>query len=134
VSLWSLLLLLVARESAAVEVTLPRGVEAIAAIVDVVGPDDHATARALLVWSWAESRWDSCAIGDHGRAIGIMQVHGAVEARCDARAGYLAALRLLRVLDVACGSRLGAWRAFASGSCKGATRLVAARCAAAGGC
>jgi hypothetical protein len=134
VSLYSLLLILLARESTALATTMPRGIAAIEAIVDVVGPDDPATARLLLVWSWSESRWDACAEGDHGRAIGVMQVHGALEARCDARAGYRAALRLIAVLETACGSRRGALQAFASGRCEGATRLVESRCRAAGGC
>ncbi len=133
-SLYALLLLLVARESAAVEVTLPRGVAAIAAIIDVVGADDHATARTLLVWAWHESRLDPCAVGDHGKALGLLQTHGTPEARCDARASVRAAVRLLRVLDVACGSRLGALRAYASGRCDGAGKLVASRCRTAGGC
>lgn len=86
-SLYALLLMLLARESTSIATTMPRGLAAIEAIVDVVGPDDRATARLLLVWSWSESRWDACAEGDHGRAIGVMQVHGAKEARCDAREG-----------------------------------------------
>ncbi len=133
-SLHLLLLVLLARESTSIATTMPRGLAAIEAIVDVVGPDDPATARLLLVWSWSESRWDACAEGDHGRAIGLMQVHGAEEARCDAREGYRSALRLIGVLRTACGSELGAWRAFASGRCDGAKRLVESRCRAAGGC
>lgn len=57
-SLYAILLVLLAREPAAIATTMPRGIAAIEAIVDVVGPDDPATARPLLVWAWSESRFD----------------------------------------------------------------------------
>lgn len=138
-SLPLLVLALCARESAAIAETMPRGVAAMHAALDAAasGPafldDPHDTAALLLAWSWFESRWDPCAIGDQGRAVGIMQVHGATAAHCDAAAGYAAALQMLADLRTGCGSARGALSAYASGRCDGAKGLVNARCRAAGG-
>lgn len=140
-SLPILILTLLSREPAAIAVTMPRAVEAMHAAIDAVaiegalftGADaEHRTAALLLAWSWSEARWDSCAVGDNGRAIGLLQVHGATDAKCDALAGMRAGLRMMRTLAHVCGSPRAGLGAFAAGRCAAAPKLVNARCDAAG--
>jgi hypothetical protein len=148
-SLPLLVLSLVSREPSAVEMMMPRGLDAIAAAVDVTDTDPplfagpngrHETARLLLAWSYRESRWSACAVGDSGRSVSLMQVNrlwlaeGEV-VHCDARAGFRAGLRVMRQLAVVCGSVRRGLHAYAGGLCKPTPKtheIVAARCALAG--
>lgn len=141
-SLALLVLSLVARERFST-VVYARGLDAIPAVLDVVederplfaGPDGrHATARLLLAWSRWESRWDACAVGDNGRALGIVQVHrewfarvgvSEVATKCDAREGFRAGLRVMHLLVAQCGTVRRALAAFASGSCNPSPHVAA---------
>lgn len=146
-ALFALVLTLASTERASDHVTIPRGIDAIEAVVVVVAEGEPlpigraATARLLLAWSWYESRWNACALGDQGRSVGVMQVNrawlGADADRvvCDAREGYRAGLRVLRHLVGACGPMRSALAAYAGGRCQGSPKvnaLVERRCAAAG--
>lgn len=95
--------------------------------------------RLLVVWSYYESSFMPGAVGDSGRSCGIMQTapsHTGQTCRdlMSAHASYRAALTILRGLVHDCGSLERGLSAYASGTCNGATALVARRCALAGGC
>lgn len=147
-----LVLSLVSREPTS-DGLLARGLDAMSAVTDVTavedplfdGPDGRQqTARLLLAWSWRESRWNACAIGDGGRSVSLMQVNRMWLAKgevvhCDARAGFRVGLRVMRQLVLSCGSVRRGLSAYATGVCKPSPRaieIVTARCALAelGGC
>lgn len=99
------------------------------------------TARILTVFAWEESRFRASALGDSGRACGVLQLHEQARAghscaavRADRRLGLRLGLAWMRRMAVQCGSLEAGLRAYASGSCTGARALVARRCALAGGC
>lgn len=99
------------------------------------------TAEILLVWAWAESRWEARALGDNGHACGVLQLHpiarpgySCAAVRADRRLGLRLGLAWMRRMSAQCGSLEGGLRAFASGRCSGAREFVARRCALVGGC
>lgn len=147
----------IAAQLAGTSVSQPNLVDAISVVRDVAieespldpsgGDEDYVarllTAKVLAVWWWHEARFRVDVHGDQGRgdALGPLQVHRQwmtpaeqIEVRRDARAGLRVGLRLMRRMVAWCGSVEGGLRAYSSGRCSGARQLVAARCAAIGGC
>jgi len=124
------------------------GVARDALSVSLEGPelldDREATARLLVVFAWRESAFAADALGDHGRACGLLQLHDVArqghscdEVRADRRLALRLGLAWMRRMRDVCGSVKGGLAAFASGRCSGLPRvdaLVASRCALAGGC
>lgn len=89
-----------------------------------LGTDNVARASLLVTWSYYESAWNSCAVGDAGNSLGIMQVNkmwlGNKPKRviCDPEEGFRASLKVLDYLTKECGSEKNALYAYASGRCK----------------
>lgn len=95
-------------------------------------------ARLLVVWSFYESSFVPEAIGDGGKACGLLQVHANAK-RCreltrSAYEGMDAGATMLDGLIATCGSLRSALGAYATGQCGGAPALVERRCKEAGGC
>jgi membrane-bound lytic murein transglycosylase MltF len=89
------------------------------------------TARLLAVWAWHESSGRADAIGDGGRACGVMQLHEHARngTPCemilrDRRLGLRLGLRYMRQAVAYCGGSITAGlSAYASGICRGAERV-----------
>lgn len=106
--------------------------------------DRARTARLLVVWAARESAGRADAVGDQGRACGVLQLHEVArggrtcaDLRASRRVGLRAGLAWMRYTAERCGSVVAGLRAYASGSCAGTHRareLVQARCALIGGC
>ena len=83
------------------------------------------TARLLAVWAWHESSGRADAIGDGGRACGVMQLHDVArqgtpcaEILRDRRLGLRLGLRwIARSVEVCRGNVTRGLAAYASGSC-----------------
>lgn len=95
-----------------------------------LGKDPEAVASLLVTWSYYESAWNSCAVGDGGNSLGIMQVNrmwlgkDPKKVVCDPTEGFRASLRVLDYLVQKCGSEKAALYGYASGRCfKPGTRV-----------
>jgi hypothetical protein len=97
-----------------------------------VGADaKRRTARLLAVWAWHESSGRADAVGDGGRACGVMQLHGQARGGVpcerilrDRRLGLRLGLRYMRQAVTYCGGSVTAGlSAYASGICRGAERV-----------
>lgn len=131
IALATIVATLAAREPSSKEKLTDRGNAAAAAALEVsagnhrfLGDDVESRAALLLAWSYFESGWQPCAVGDAGRSLGIMQVNvgwlGKDPKRilCDAKAGYTEGLKVLDAMVEQCGTPRRALVAYAAGSCK----------------
>jgi Transglycosylase SLT domain len=80
---WILVLMIALQPRAPWRDTYEQTATAIADVVEnepalFTGPEAKERTAALLIGlSWAESRFDPKAIGDHGRSVGLYQLFGA---------------------------------------------------------
>jgi len=131
-TLWILSVLFALEPAAPWTSTYVETAEAIAdaSVADPLFADDEAgykTAAALISLGWFEGRLDPKAVGDHGRARGLFQVHAGPYSPEAAARDYLddvgtqarVAVRMLHDSQRACRSLGEAqrWAWYASGSC-----------------
>lgn len=122
---------LAARDPSSKEKLTARGLQAASAALEAaagdhkfLGKDVEDRAALMLAWSYFESGWQPCVVGDAGRSLGIMQVNvswlGKDPKRilCDAKAGYEEGLKVLDAMVEQCGTPRKALIAYAAGTCK----------------
>ncbi len=139
-SLYALLLVLLARESAAIPQTMPRGLAAIDVIVDLDATHDEMLL--LLAIGHHESRWRTEAVNPHGGDCGPTQVRNAgmwgsscARLTSDPAEGYRVALRILRHSRAVCpGTWARTLTVYVSGVCGRAPRKARELCRPAGLC
>lgn len=91
-------------------------------------------ARVVVRWSFGESTWETKAVGDGGKACGLMQPHWrytvfTCEELKDPRRNLDVALTIIERYVHKCGSLRAALGAYATGGlCGGAPKLVESRC------
>lgn len=97
--------------------------------------------RFWIVQGWHESRWRADALGDGGKACGVVQIHRGMippgfgtcdDLRRDRRLGFAAGRALLRGLIERCKGVRPGIGAYFTGKCGGAPKMIAARCHEAG--
>jgi hypothetical protein len=83
------------------------------------------TEKLLLDWALFESGWDHTALGDHGRACGVLQVHwkyvpeSCTVMRSSPEAGYRVGYRVLKKWITVCGGIESGLGAYSTGHCGG---------------
>lgn len=102
-------------------------------------PAKEDTARLLTVFAWKESAFQTTAVGDGGRSIGLLQMnrgHLTTEEQgqvlTDRRFALQKGLAFMVQMAARCGSIRGGLAAYATGSCRLAPKLVEHRCRKAG--
>lgn len=91
------------------------------------------TEKLLLTWSLFESAWDYTALGDHGRACGVMQVHwkyvpeSCASMRSSPEAGYRVGYRVMKMWVTTCGGIESGLGAYSTGMCGGKPKKVSYR-------
>lgn len=144
----AIIALLAAKDPGSEETLTKRGNDAAEAAIKAaagehkfLGTDAAGRAALLTAWSFYESRWDSCAKGDSGRSLGIMQVNrvwmGSKHSTllCNLDAGFEASVRVLDKLTEQCETPRKVLTAYATGRCistKGVNSMVEQRWAIAG--
>jgi hypothetical protein len=133
-ALLALALLLAGASLPAADVAL--FVDDVVAVVEVDAPlvegDRTATGRLLVVWAWKEAAYRANAIGDGGKACGVLQLHAiaraghtCAELTADRRLALRVGLAWMRQMRDTCGSVRRGLLAYASGSCFGSLRARA---------